>query len=59
LGDVLVEEDLVDLAADCEIGFELPDARLGGGELKGLFGALAFDFASVDLLLGQRSWIVA
>lgn len=53
MGKVAFEEDLVDLARDRQLGLELLDPSLGGGELERLLGARALDLAAVDLLLLQ------
>jgi hypothetical protein len=54
LGKVSFEEDLVDLARDGQLGFQLLDSALGGGQLECLVGAQTLDLTAVDLLLLQR-----
>ncbi len=51
LGEVSLEEDLVDLSRDRQLGFQLLDPALGGGEVEGLVSAQALDFTAVDSLL--------
>jgi hypothetical protein len=50
-GEVSLEEDLVDLARDCQLGFQLLDPALSGGEIEGFVGTQPGDLTAVDLVL--------
>src|SRR5680860_255065 len=50
-GQILIEEDLIDLPRDGQLGLELTDPALGRGKLHRLIGAQAIDLAAIDLLL--------
>ena len=49
--EVSFEEDLVDLARDSQLGLQLLDPTLGGGQLERLVGAQPLNLTAVDLLL--------
>jgi hypothetical protein len=51
LGEGAFEEDLVDLARNGQLGFQLLDPALGSGQLERLVGTQALDLTAVDLLL--------
>jgi hypothetical protein len=48
---MLIEEDLVDLPGDSQLGLELPDAPFRGRQLDRLVGAEAVELPAVDALL--------
>jgi hypothetical protein len=50
-GEILIEEDLVDLPGDRQPGLQMTDPAFRGGQLHRLIGAQAIDLATVDLLL--------
>lgn len=51
LGSAFLQEHLVDLPGDRELGLELLDARLRRSELQGLIGTQADLLAAIDLVL--------